>query len=44
MIMGDFNAKLQKRKDEDEAELLGPFGLGIPNERGQCLLENQFWP
>lgn len=27
LIMGEFNAKLRKRPDEDEAELLGPYGL-----------------
>lgn len=38
-IMGDLNAKLGKRQDEDQAESLGPYGLGTQNERGKCLVE-----
>lgn len=36
LIMGDFNAKLGKGKFED---IVGPFGLGERNERGDRLLQ-----
>jgi len=36
MIMGDFNAKVGKGKIE---EIVGPYGLGIRNERGDRLLQ-----
>lgn len=36
IIMGDFNSKIGKGRSED---LVGPFGLGARNERGNRLLQ-----
>lgn len=37
VVMGDFNAKIGRKTTTDLANI-GPFGLGIRNERGQMLL------
>lgn len=37
IVMGDFNAKLGKRQENDE-EYVGKFGLGYRNERGDTML------
>ncbi|XP_029162270.1 craniofacial development protein 2-like [Nylanderia fulva] len=36
IIMGDFNSRIGKERYED---LVGPFGLGIRNERGERLVQ-----
>ena len=36
MVMGDFNGKVGKNKEED---IVGPYGLGERNENGQLLVE-----
>ena len=36
IVMGDFNAKIGKRK---QGEVVGPHGLGERNERGERLIE-----
>ena len=36
-LIGDFNAKVSKRMDEVE-EVIGSFGLGIRNDRGNTLI------
>ncbi|XP_029164802.1 craniofacial development protein 2-like [Nylanderia fulva] len=36
IIMGDFNSRIGKERYED---LMGPFGLGIRNERGERLVQ-----
>ncbi|KAG7307560.1 hypothetical protein JYU34_007776 [Plutella xylostella] len=42
MVLGDFNAKLGKRQELDNADTLGPHGLGCRNERGTRLLQFAF--
>ena len=37
--MGDFNAKVGSRQNDEEKESVGPFGLGDKNERGEQLVE-----
>jgi hypothetical protein len=37
--MGDFNSKTGKRKDEGEKELIGPYGIGTRNKRGDRLIQ-----
>ena len=37
--MGDFNAKVGSRQNDEEKESVGPFGLGDRNERGEQLVE-----
>ena len=36
--MGDFNAKIGKRK-QNESCIMGPYGIGERNERGDRLVE-----
>ena len=36
IVMGDFNAKIGEGREED---IIGPYGLGIRNERGERLFE-----
>ena len=36
IVMGDFNAKIGEGREED---IIGPYGLGIRNERGDRLFE-----
>ncbi len=38
MVIGDFNAKIGKQKDT-EASVMGKYGTGIRNERGDRLIE-----
>ena len=40
LVVGDFNAKIGKgTQHDDEAQILGQFGLGTRNERGDLLSE-----
>ncbi|KAK3775444.1 hypothetical protein RRG08_015291 [Elysia crispata] len=35
VIMGDFNAKIGVKDEDEENEWIGPFGIGTRNERGE---------
>ena len=38
MVIGDFNSKIGKR-NPDKNDVMGKFGYGIRNERGERLVE-----
>ncbi|KAK3789926.1 hypothetical protein RRG08_004038 [Elysia crispata] len=37
--MGDFNAKIGVKDEDEENEWIGPFGIGTRNERGEKLID-----
>jgi hypothetical protein len=37
--MGDFSSKIGKRKDKGEKMLIGPYGIGTRNKRGERLIQ-----
>ncbi|KAK3803056.1 hypothetical protein RRG08_027978 [Elysia crispata] len=39
VIMGDFNAKIGVKDEDEENEWIGPFGIGTRNERGEKLID-----
>ena len=39
IVQGDFNAKIGSDENEEWAECVGRFGIGVRNDRGQRLLE-----
>jgi hypothetical protein len=38
-VMGDFNSKIGKRKVDGEKKLIGPYGIGTINKRGEKLIQ-----
>ncbi|PZC76173.1 hypothetical protein B5X24_HaOG204917 [Helicoverpa armigera] len=42
IVLGDFNAKIGARQDQDDDKIIGPHGLGTRNERGSRLLQFAF--
>ncbi|KAK3784049.1 hypothetical protein RRG08_025243 [Elysia crispata] len=39
VIMGDFNAKIGVKDEDEENEWIGPFGIGTRNGRGEKLID-----